>query len=79
LVHFDKNGNAIDMYYLALTDGLSLKPAAVLVEPDRFLIAADPWGIYEFPRPDKAPPSETPQLNVVPQQIPPANEPPSQR
>jgi hypothetical protein len=51
----------------------------VLVEPDRFLIAADPWGIYEFPRPDKAPPSETPQLNVVPQQIPPANEPPSQR
>jgi hypothetical protein len=79
LVHFDKNGNAVDMYYLALQDEPSLKPTAILVEPSRLLIAADPWGIYEFPRPDKTPLSASPQLNVIPRQIAPANATPSRQ
>ena len=53
LVHFDQSGTREDMYYLLLTDGTPLKPTSILVEPNRLLIAADPWGIYEFPRPDK--------------------------
>ncbi len=30
-----------------------LEAAAILIEPDRLLLASDPLGIYEFPRPDK--------------------------
>lgn len=58
LVHLDSSGNRLDMYYLAISDGASLKPASILVEADRILIASDPWGVYEFPRPDK--PSQSP-------------------
>jgi hypothetical protein len=67
LVHFSKDGSPLGIYYLALKGGTSLKPAALLVEPDRILIAADPWGIFEFARPDK--PASTPkqQLNILPQ------------
>jgi hypothetical protein len=76
LVHFDSNGGRLDMYYLLLTDQESLKPTSILVEPDRLLIAADPWGIYEFPRPDKPSAAAPAQRAIVPQQISPA--PPSQ-
>ena len=81
LVHFDSGGAREDMYYLLLTDGTSLKPTSILVEPNRLLVAADPYGIYEFPRPDKpAPPSTaasvTPASNsIVPDQITPAPKP----
>jgi hypothetical protein len=64
LVHFDSGGAREDMYYLVLTDDTSLKPSSILVEPDRLLVAADPWGIYEFPRPDK--PSAAPAANSAP-------------
>jgi hypothetical protein len=81
LVHFDSGGGREGMYYLLLTDGTSLYPAAILVEPNRLLVAADPWGIYEFPRPDKAslaPPvaNSTPASNSIrPAQIAPGPEP----
>ena len=81
LVHFDSGGAREDMYYLLLTDGTSLKPTAILVEPNRLLVAADPFGIYEFPRPDKpAPPSTeasaTPASHsMVPDQVTPAPKP----
>jgi hypothetical protein len=51
LVHFSQDGNPIEIYYLTMKGGAALKPSAVLVEPDRFLIAADPWGVFEFARP----------------------------
>ncbi len=51
LIHFSQDGNPIEIYYLTMKGGVPLKPSAVLIEPDRFLIAADPWGIFEFPRP----------------------------
>ncbi|MGD1212252.1 MAG: hypothetical protein ABR973_12960 [Candidatus Acidiferrales bacterium] len=79
LVHLDSSGNRLDMYYLAITDGASLKPASILVEPDRILIASDPWGVYEFPRPDKPSQSPAPQNTIVPQQLPPAPPPPASR
>ena len=70
LVHFSKEGDPIGIYYLTLSGGTAIKPAAVLVEPDRILIAANPWGIFEFARPDKVAPSPKQQLNVVPQVVP---------
>ena len=51
LIHFSKDGNPLEVYYLTLKSGVPLKASAVLVEQDRFLIAADPWGIFEFDRP----------------------------
>jgi hypothetical protein len=69
LVHFNKEGDPVGIYYLTLSGGTAVKPAAVLVEPDRILIAADPWGIFEFARPDKAASSPKQQLNIVPQVV----------
>jgi hypothetical protein len=69
VVHFSKDGNPVGIYYLALPGGGSLKPTALLVEPDRLLMATDPWGIFEFARPDK--PSPPPgQFNIEPQVVP---------
>jgi len=50
LIHFSQDGNPIEIYYLTM-NGVPLKPSALLIEPDRFLIAAGPWGIFEFARP----------------------------
>jgi hypothetical protein len=70
LVHLDKFGNRIDTYYPVITEGTSLKITSILVEPDRILVAADPWGIYEFARPDKRPQSPAPQNSIVAQPLP---------
>jgi hypothetical protein len=69
LVHLDKYGNHMDSYYPAIAEGTSLKITSILVEPDRILIAADPWGIYEFPRPDKPSQSPGPQNSIVAQPL----------
>ena len=69
VVHFSKDGNPIGIYYLALPGGGSLKPTALLVEPDRLLVAADPWGIFEFARPDKPSPPLG-QFKIEPQVVP---------
>ena len=53
LVEFNSNGTPVGVYYLSLAGGERLKATALLVEPDRLLIAVQPWGIYDFPRPDK--------------------------
>jgi hypothetical protein len=75
LVHFDSAGGREEMYYLMLTDGSSLKATSLVVEPNRLLIASDPFGIYEFPRPDK-PASASPAATatsgsstIVPEQV----------
>jgi hypothetical protein len=69
LVHFGKDGNLVGLYYLTLASGMSLKPTALLVEPDRLLIASDPWGVFEFARPDK-PSSQPKRFNIAPQVVP---------
>lgn len=66
LVQFNSSGNPVGMYYLTLAGGESLHATALLVEPNRLLIASDPWGIYEFPRPDE-PAAPQSKSKVVPQ------------
>jgi hypothetical protein len=71
LVHFNSDGSPMEVYYLTMSGGVSLKPTAVLVEADRFLVAADPWGIFEFDRPDRPRSVASPQLSIEPQVISP--------
>jgi len=62
LLHFDKDGTRRGTYRTFTKEGARLEPRAILVEPDRLLLAADPIGIFEFARPDKMPlPSPSPQ------------------
>ncbi len=71
LVHFSKTGDPLEMYLLTIKGGAPLKAKAVLVEPGRILIAADPRGVFEFARPDM-PVQEAPQrFNVVPEPVAP--------
>jgi hypothetical protein len=70
LVHFDKTGTRMDSYYPVISEGTSLKITSILVEPDRILIATDPWGIYEFPRPDRPSQSPAPQNSIIAQPLP---------
>jgi hypothetical protein len=72
LVHLDKNGNRMDSYYPVISEGTSLKITSILVEPNRILIATDPWGIYDFPRPDKPSRSSAPQNSIFAQPPQPA-------
>src|SRR2546427_2010145 len=53
LLHFDRAGDRRSSYRTFTAEGARLEATAILVEPDRLLLAADPLGIYEFPRPDK--------------------------
>jgi hypothetical protein len=53
LLHFDKDGNRRGSYRTYTPEGARIESVAILVEPNRLLLAADPLGIYEFARPDK--------------------------
>ena len=53
LLHFNREGNRLGTYRTFTPEGARLEATAILVEPDRLLLAADPLGIYEFSRPDK--------------------------
>jgi hypothetical protein len=55
LLRFDRDGNLLDTYRVATTQGAALQPVGILVEPERILLLSDPAGIYEFARPDKLP------------------------
>ncbi len=56
LLHFDREGNRVAEYRTYTPEGARLEATAILVEPNRLLLGADPLGIYEFSRPDKAKP-----------------------
>lgn len=60
LVHLDKTGNLIGQYCLPTINGTPLKPITMLVEPNRILIGSDPFGIFEYPRPDKPVTAQSP-------------------
>jgi hypothetical protein len=53
LLHFDKGGNRLASYRTVTPDGAPIEPTAIVVEPERILLGADPLGIFEFARPDK--------------------------
>jgi hypothetical protein len=54
LRRFDKNGVSIGSYRTLSPAGAPLSAKAILVEPDRFLLGTDAWGIFDFARPAKA-------------------------
>lgn len=56
LTHFDREGSRRGETYRTYTgEGERVVPISILVEPDHLILAADPIGVYVFPRPDKAP------------------------
>lgn len=56
LVHFDRDGTRLLTYHTVTTQGLRIEATAILIEPDRILLADDPIGIFDFARPDKQQP-----------------------
>ena len=56
LVQFDKDGSRLLTYRTVTQDGVRVQPTAILIESDRLLLAADPIGVLDFARPDKAQP-----------------------
>lgn len=52
LLHFDKDGNRRAAYRTSTKEGARIEAAAILVEHDRILIAADPNGIFDFALPE---------------------------
>src|SRR3984957_50167 len=59
LSRFDKDGLLVGSYRTATANGTRLEPSALLIEPERILLAADPLGVYEFARPDKQRPASS--------------------
>ncbi|HUO35315.1 MAG TPA: hypothetical protein VMU43_10020 [Candidatus Acidoferrum sp.] len=52
LVVFDKSGSRLAVFTLVNDGNVPLRPSALLIEPDRLIVAVDPWGIFQFARPD---------------------------
>lgn len=52
LAHFNKNGNYLGDYYITTPEGNPVHASAIIVEPDRLIVASDARGIFEFMRPD---------------------------
>jgi hypothetical protein len=55
VVHFDRDGNLLDTYYLTTPEGAPLQTTAIVVEAGRLLVGSSAGGVYEFARPDKKP------------------------
>jgi hypothetical protein len=53
LIHFDREGNRRGTYRLFTAEGARIEAAAILIEPERLLVASETLGVFEFPRPDK--------------------------
>jgi hypothetical protein len=53
LLHFDGEGSLVGAYCLNSADQVPVRPSAILVEPDRILLGTDPFGIFDYARPDK--------------------------
>jgi hypothetical protein len=53
LAHFDKNGRYLGEYYIVTPEGTPLRASAIVVEPDKLIVASDSRGVYEFARLDR--------------------------
>ncbi len=73
LVHFDKNGSYLGEYFIATPEGAPLHVSAIIVEPDRLIVASDSRGVYEFTRFDHNASRTSVRAAVVPQQGSPQN------
>ncbi|MGH9737282.1 MAG: hypothetical protein ACRD4X_01680, partial [Candidatus Acidiferrales bacterium] len=63
LIHLGKDGSLLGTYYIATPQGTPLYPDAILVEPDRLLLADDPLGVFSFARPDRN--SASPRISLA--------------
>jgi hypothetical protein len=61
IVHFDRDGDAMDTYYLTTPEGAQIQIAAIVVDSNRLLIGSKAGGVYEFDRPDKSSRAHTAQ------------------
>jgi hypothetical protein len=50
LAHFDKNGDYLGDYFIATLEGAPVRASAIIVEPERLIVATDTRGVYEFAR-----------------------------
>ena len=66
LVHFDKNGSYLGEYFIATPEGAPLRVSAIIVEPDRLIVASDSRGVYEFTRFDRNAPRSSLRGAVLP-------------
>jgi hypothetical protein len=73
VVHFDKNGSYLGEYFIATPEGAPLRVSAIIVEPDRLIVASDSRGVYEFTRFDRRPSRASVRAAVVPRQEAPQN------
>ena len=73
LVHFDKTGSYLGEYYIATPEGAPLRVSAIIVEPDRLIVASDSRGVYEFTRFDKSASRSSVRGAIVPQREPQQN------
>ena len=53
LLHFDREGVLRHTWRLFTKDGNRVEASAILVEPERLVIASGTRGVFDFPRPDK--------------------------
>jgi hypothetical protein len=57
LLHLDQQGE-LDGYYCLSTSGETpIKVSTILVEPNRILVGIDPFGVFQYSRPDKPSPA----------------------
>ena len=52
LLHFTSEGVRRATYRTFTPEGARIEASAILIEPDRLVLASDTLGIFEFPRPD---------------------------
>jgi hypothetical protein len=53
LLHFDGEGSLVGAYCLNSANQVPVRPSAIVVEADRILLGADPFGIFDYARPDR--------------------------
>ncbi len=66
LAHFDKNGDYLGDYFIATPEGALVRASAIIVEPDRLIVATDARGIYEFARAGATAHSSLPTAIIAP-------------
>lgn len=54
LMHFVPDGTRVGLYRLFTAEGARIEPSAILVEPDRLLVASDTLGVFEFAYPERS-------------------------
>jgi hypothetical protein len=60
LMHFGPDGGRIGLYRLFTAEGARIEASAILVEPDRLLVASDTLGIFEVAYPERSRPAKRP-------------------